>query len=270
MSVGEFLTVNTALLRDAGIHTARLDCLVLLSDILNTNSAHILAHLDSPLTNRQQHALESAIQRRVTHEPLAYIRNTCDFFGRSFYVNRYTLVPRPESESMIELLQEMPVLQSETVIDVGTGSGALAITAKLERPQAVVIGLDISRRSLAVAKRNAVSLGAEVSFMQSDLLTSLQPCPPAPVTLLCNLPYVPASYTINQAASYEPSIALFGGIDGLNLYRRLFRRLDVWQTGGLCLITESLLEQHETLASIAKKHRFHLNDTNGLAQRFTR
>ena len=270
MSVGEFLKVNTARLHEAGINTARLDCLVLLSDILNTNSAHVLAHLGSPLTNRQQHALERAIQRRTAHEPLAYIRNTCDFFGRSFYINRHTLVPRPESESMIELLQEMPALPGETIIDVGTGSGSLAITAKLERPQATVIGLDISTRSLAAAKRNAVSLNADVRFMQSNLLKSLPNHQPAPVTLLCNLPYVPTSYLINRAATYEPPVALFGGVDGLTLYRRFFTQLDAWSAGAVCAITESLTQQHEALATMAKKHRFRLSGTNGLAQRFTR
>src|SRR5262249_53556757 len=132
--------------------------------------------------------LARMVQRRVEHEPLAYIRNKTEFYGREFYIDHHVLEPRPESETMIDLLLQIPDNTRHLVIDVGTGSGALAITAKLEVPGADAIAIDIDDNCLSITKRNAQSMHAEVTILKSNLLEAIPGVALHGATLLCNLP----------------------------------------------------------------------------------
>lgn len=276
MKVSEALRLGEKQLQSAGIGTARLDCLVLLEDSLNTNRTQILADPELELTDEQYTILCIALDKRSLHVPLAYIRKKSEFYGRDFFVDERVLEPRPESETILSQLLwylEMfrPKSNISTIIDIGTGSGALAITAKLEVPSATVWATDIDQNCLDVAMTNAANFGANVEFAQGNLLEPFQNPKPQiqnPI-LLCNLPYVPDSFTINTAASHEPRQAIFGGMDGLDFYRRLFAQIAALASKPVLVITESLPTQHHSLATIARKYDFTLDKTDDFIQLFT-
>lgn len=265
MTIQSWLTTATTQLHDAGITTARLDCLVLLEDITSHDRSWLLAYLDHDLQIEQLEKLNTLITQRAEHTPLAYLRGKAEFYGRSFHVTEHTLVPRPETETMIDLLKSLDLPAEPTILDVGTGSGCIAITASLELPHAHVTAVDIDPDCLQIAIANAKSLDTHVSFKQSDLLLDV---PETFDVVLANLPYVPDDYAINQAAKHEPSLALFSGKDGLDLYRKFFEQLR--NHPPKFVITESLLEQHKDIVALAQTAGFHILKTDGLIQLFGR
>lgn len=268
-SLSEWLSSTEKLLHERSIETARLDSLVLLSDELGHDKAWVLAHPEYGIQGSLLKRLNTKIAQRSKHVPLAYIRGKSEFYGREFIVNEHVLVPRPESESMIDLLKRVVGPDSRTtIIDVGTGSGCLAITAKLELPNSTVVALDSSYECLRVAKQNATKLVADITFLESDLLDSMQDSSfkIQDSILLANLPYVPNDYPVNNAAAHEPPLALFGGSDGLKLYRKLFSQAKELRV--TCIITESLTEQHAGLIKTARENAFRHASTDGLAQLF--
>lgn len=264
MTNNEWLRAAEELLvKESG--TARLDAEVLLSDALGKNTAWLHAHGDGSIDIGLLKQLDGQLQRRVRHEPIAYIRGRQEFYGRDFMVNKYVLVPRPESETMIELAlkySDNPV----AIADVGSGSGALGITLALELNLPLVDFYDIDSNTLKVAKINARSHNIEAGFYVSDLLSKANK--PYDV-VLANLPYVPDSHTINKAAMIEPAIAIFGGEDGLDLYRKLFEQLSAFTWKPQIVCTESLPFQHIELEKIAAEHKFKLTDESDFIQIFT-
>ncbi len=263
MTVNDWLQQTTQQLDQAGIGTARLDALVLLGDLLNKNSAQLLAEPSTQLTPEQLKELAGRVIRRAQHEPLAYIRQKCEFYGREFVISAAVLVPRPESETMIELLLKLPVQHQKAVVDVGTGSGALAITAACELHEIQVIATDIDPNCLKVARQNCQKHQATVDLKQTNLLEGVKL--PKEATILANLPYVPADHTINRAALHEPPRAIFGGADGLDLYRELFEQLK-GHSG--YVLTETLPFQHTDLTEIARQHGYKLQTSNDFIQVF--
>jgi release factor glutamine methyltransferase len=253
----------------AGIGTARLDSLILLEDATGLDRTKLLAMPDTPLPEGTIKILNGRLERRAGHEPIAYIRGKTEFFGREFEITPDVLEPRPETETMIELLQAQHLPAEIIIWDVGTGSGAIAITAKLELPRARVIASDINDACLRVAGRNARKLGATVSFFAADLLEAARPHPAAQV-LLCNLPYVPDAYTINEAALKEPRQAIFGGPDGLSLYRKLFSQAAGLDPAPSFILTESLPFQHAELQEIARTYKYGQSAKSDFIQIFTR
>jgi HemK-like putative methylase len=148
---------------------------------------------------------------------------------------------------------------------VGTGSGALGITAKLELPGASVELLDLDQEALGVAKTNVDLFTLDISVIQTDLLKGSSSNYDV---LLCNLPYVPDDYEINTAALHEPRLAIFGGPDGLDLYRKLFKQTRNESSEVLYILTEALPYQHEQLQQIASQHGFSLAGAEGFIQIF--
>jgi release factor glutamine methyltransferase len=270
MDIQTWLSQSTRQLMEAGIETARLDCLVLLEDATNQSRAHLLAHPETPLQGLTLQRLNEQIERRIGHEPLAYIRGKVEFYGREFIVNHDVLVPRPESETMMELLLKLcKVKPCKEIIDIGTGGGALGITAKLEIPEADVTLADIDPKCLKVAQQNINLYNVKARLLKSDLLLSL-PAIKAPAVILANLPYVPDSYHINEAASHEPRLAIYGGNDGLDLYRRIFEQLNRGDNWVKYVFTESLPFQHAALADIAKKAGYKLKKSEDFIQLFVK
>lgn len=269
LTVGEWLALNTKRLESAGIRSARLDCFILLEQRVSHGRASILAHLNDVLTDEVLVKLNNDISLRLQHKPVSYITGVKEFYGRQFIVSEHVLVPRPESESIITLLKTLPV--AGTIIDVGCGSGCLAITAKLENPESRVLGIDIDAKCLTVASQNAQDLQADVTFVKSDLLANFSTNKyPTPIYIVANLPYVPNLMKVNKPAKHEPSLALYGGPDGLDLYRCLFKQLDTLPLKPLAIITESLTTQHHTVAKLARDYNYILHKSDGLAQLFYR
>lgn len=269
MITSDWLKQATTKLNEAGVGTARLDALVLLEDATGHDRAYLLAHPEKELASELVSELASKLQKRVEHEPLAYIRGKTEFYGREFIVDNSVLEPRPESETMIELLKTVTGLPSH-IVDVGTGSGALAITAKLEVPTANVSAIDVDPGCLTVARQNAKKHQTEIKFHQGNLLEPLKDSKDK-LALLCNLPYVPDSFTINQAAMREPKIAIFGGPDGLDYYRQLFKQIDSFKLNVKYVLAESMPPQHYKLAQIANnEHSYKLQKTDDFIQVFTK
>lgn len=249
MTTSNWLAQATTELTAANIGTARLDALVLLEDELGKDRAHILAHPEVELNPEQLQTLQGQITQRKAHQPLAYIRGKTEFYGREFIITPEVLEPRPESETMIELLKTLPPDARQTIVDVGTGSGALAITAALELVTVQAIATDIDPSCLVVARKNCEKHKTTVELIETNLIEGLKI--PANTTLLANLPYVPNDYTINDAATMEPKLAIFGGVDGLDLFRELFKQARGQAHPPVAILTESLPFQHEALAKIA-------------------
>lgn len=274
--LSEWLPVATRRLEQAGITTARLDCLVLLEDATGKDRAWLLANPEYQLAQGPTLSkLNGWIKRRAKHEPLAYLRGKTEFYGREFTLCKKVLEPRPESEAMVDLLkkiirkQETGIKEIAVIVDLGTGSGAIGITAALEFPGSKVVLTDIDEDCLKVARLNAKRYEVKPEFVQGDLL---EPLLSTPVLLnsiiLANLPYVPDHYQINEAALMEPRIAIFGGPDGLDLYRRMFEQTQDTKQKPKYILTECLPFQHDKLAKIAKTAMYELIDLDDFIQLF--
>ncbi|MBX4197206.1 peptide chain release factor N(5)-glutamine methyltransferase [Candidatus Saccharibacteria bacterium] len=266
MKLSQVLVASEAKLKAAGISSARLDILILLEDALHKDRAWLLTHPEIEVSDSQTRRLERKLERRARHVPLAYIRGHTEFYGRSFKVNRHVLEPRPESETMIELLKKLRLPLNPAIADVGTGNGAIGITAALEIPSSIVDLYDISSGAIAVAKHNIHLHELRLHVRKMNLLS--RPLRPYDA-ILANLPYVPDKWQINEAAMAEPKIAIFGGPDGLDVYRKFFHQLQRFTWKPEYVLTEALPPQHPKLTNIAVEHGFRLLKTGDFIQVFT-
>lgn len=272
MNIHKWLKEATEKLESVSVPSAKLDAEVLLADLLDKDRSWLHTHPDFELKASDQIILDKQISRRTEHEPIAYIRGKQEFYGREFIVSPDTLTPRPETETMVEVLLEI-VERDQTIIDLGTGSGCIAITAKLELPDSAVYATEISESALKIAKQNAAKLKSDVTFLHADLMSRLDANVIEGAILCCNLPYVPDDYTINKAATHEPKIALFSGNDGLDHYRKLFSSLAMLELRGqspAAILTETLPMQHKELELIANEHDYKLMQTRDFIQVFIR
>lgn len=216
VTVSGALAAATARLAAAGCDTPRLDAELLLAHVLETTRTSLYLRVPAAVLDAAANARFGAlIDRRAAREPVAYILGRKDFRRISLAVDRRVLIPRPETELLVEL--GCSLQPGASVVDVGTGSGAVALALKHERPDLDVRATDISADALAVARANAARLGLAVRFLEGDLTCGLR-CD----AVLANLPYVEAGAELAPEISrYEPRGALFSGSDGLDLVRRL-------------------------------------------------
>ncbi len=264
--ISNWLSQATKELDAAGIGTAKLDALVLLEDALHKDRTHLLAHSELELTTEQKNTLDAQILRRAkNHEPLAYILGKTEFYGREFIITPDVLEPRPETETMVDVVKTLTLKNGAVIIDVGTGSGAIAITTKLELPKASVIATDIDPACLKVTKSNVVKHSTGILLKKGDLI---EPIKSQIDVIVANLPYVPNDFVINKAAQNEPRVAIFGGTDGLDLYRKLFAQIDHLKAKPSHVLAESLPPQHKKLSSIAQKSGYKLHGTDDFIQHF--
>jgi len=241
----------------AGIEAgeAMLDAELLARHALGWDRATLVARLGDETPTRLEAALVPLLERRVRREPMAYILGVQEFWGRDFRVGPGVLIPRPETELLVEealaWARERASSAPPVVVDIGTGSGCLAITLALELAGAVVHATDISPAALAVAEENARHFGATVRFHCGPLLDSVPP----PVDLLVsNPPYVTrAAYASLQpeVRAYEPESALVGGNDGLDVIRQVFAAAGHWLAPGGRLLLEIGYDQAEAVARLA-------------------
>ena len=206
---------------------------VLLADVLGTTRPHLYVNTSCPLSTEQKAVFKARLQQRLQGEPVQYITGRQEFWSLEFAVDPHVLIPRPESELLVEhgarLAQQWCVAHPQAqlaLLDVGTGSGNLAISLAHTLPQAQVWAVDCAFGALQVARRNAQRLGVveRLHWVCSDLLTALQTRQRRFALCVANLPYVTAaewSSLPREIKDYEPSGALCGGTDGLDLIRRL-------------------------------------------------
>jgi release factor glutamine methyltransferase len=255
-TISEVLRDTSSKLKKAKIETARLDSLLIIEWVTKKDRAWLLANQESEISPKEARELNKLLIKRLTHLPIAYIFEQTEFYGREFIVSNDVLVPRPETEVMIKALNylllskdfESRKIHKPFIADVGTGSGAIGITAKLEHPEVVVDLIDIDLKALKIAKFNVDKYTLTLHVICSDLLDNTGNVYDI---LLCNLPYVPDGHSINKAASHEPKLAIFGGKDGLKAYRKLFKQLRSKQSKPLYLLIESLPSQHSALTDMA-------------------
>ncbi|WP_075983648.1 peptide chain release factor N(5)-glutamine methyltransferase [Bacillus massilinigeriensis] len=207
---------------------------ILLRYYMNLSRAQLLSRLQEGVPTEKWELFKLAVQTHVEGKPIQYIMGQEEFYGRIFYVNEEVLIPRPETEELVlgalERMNRMFAgdLTSLRVLDVGTGSGAIAITLKLENPELEVTASDIAEASLEVARKNAVNLGGEVEFVAGDLLKPFIESGTKFDVVLSNPPYIPVSDMASMSevvTEHEPHRALFAGEDGLDLYRRFAKEL---------------------------------------------
>lgn len=237
-NIKQMLEQAIILLKSKKIASAYLDAELVLAYVLKQSRAFVLAHPERTLTSRQLQTYRSLIRKRSRHYPLAYILGHKEFYGLDFFVSPAVLIPRPESELLVdEAWAELKARTAHSlVIDVGTGSGCLLITTlkKLSQTSSVTgIGLDISPLALRVAKKNAYKHQMKnITFLHSYLLSSLLKQPSlytnySHIIILANLPYL-TTREISQepSISKEPRLALDGGRQGLELYKKLAKEVE--------------------------------------------
>jgi release factor glutamine methyltransferase len=203
------------------IEDASLEAEILLRHTLKIDRTQLYLDFEKELNPEDEKAFEALITRRLKGEPSAYIIGHREFYGRDFYVNAHTLIPRPESELLVETaLRTVKERQLHTIADIGTGCGAIAITLALEIPNAKIYATDLSAKALEVAEVNCKRHGADgVRLLQGDMLEPL----PEPVDLIAaNLPYVQRAEIAPD--NFEPLLALDGGAKGTEMIARLCRQ----------------------------------------------
>ena len=250
MSIESALLAATAQLRKAEITSARLDAELLLAHVISHPREWILAHATDDLATDLQTDFDDLINRRADRQPLVHLTGHRDFYGLEFTITPDVLTPRVETEQIVEWAIKYAPPKSK-LIDIGTGSGAIAVAIKHHRPDLAVTGTEVSAAALAVAHANSANLKTDVTFVESDLWNSVEG---SFETIITNLPYLRDDADLMPEVSKEPAVALFGGTDGLDLYRRFLHELPRHVAPGGYLFTECDPWQHADLMAEAEKY----------------
>jgi release factor glutamine methyltransferase len=209
----------SASLEEVGCDSPRLDAELLLAHVLGVDRAQLVVRGNEQVGPDDRTRYLALLTRRAKREPIAYILGRKDFRHLTLFVDPRVLIPRPETELLVEAGLTLP--QGARVADIGTGSGAIALALKQERPDLDVVGVDVSSGALSVARMNAQRLGLSVEWREGDLLGEVE-CD----AVLANLPYIADDELLApEVALYEPRRALLGGADGLDLVRRLIKQV---------------------------------------------
>ncbi len=253
-TVREVLSWTTERFSQAGLESARLDAEVLLAHALDMQRVGLYIDLDRPLDEEDRGRYRALVGRRLQREPVAYLVGVREFWSRPFAVDARVLVPRPETETLVE--QALVVLREYTaprVLDVGTGSGAIAVTLAAERPDAQVVATDLSADALEVAAANAARHEVEVTLHTGDLLEALPAREPPFQLMAANLPYVALQErdSLQPELLAEPASALFAADGGLAEVKRLVRAApDYLERPGGVLLLEVGMGQTEEVAQL--------------------
>ncbi len=266
LAINDWLRSATTQLAGVGISSTKLDAEIILAHTIRQGRTYLHAHGDELLSDRLREIADARLHLRLNRTPIAYIIGHKEFYGRRFHVTPATLIPRPESETIIDLLKEytphnQSLLQepARRLVDVGTGSGCLGISAKLELPDLDVTLLDISQHALVVAEGNARALQADVHTLKSNLLANY---PLRADYILANLPYVDTTWERSPETNYEPALALFADNQGLALIYKLLEQAPACLRPNGLLFIEADPRQHRVITKMAK--------TYGLSHQITR
>ncbi len=251
MTIGEAITDAKGWLESHDVGSARLDAELLLSHVLKHDRAWLLAHSDDELTPEERQMYAIIVQRRTKRVPLVHLTGKREFYGLEFTITPDVLTPRVETEKMVEWAIKYAPKKSK-LIDIGTGSGALAIAIGKHRPDLTITATEVSAQALKVARQNATDYGVKLKFVESNLWADVEGIFE---TIVTNLPYLrdDACDELMEEVRYEPGVALFGGSDGLDLYRKFFATIGDHLAPGGIVFTECDPWQHKMLIKEAKR-----------------
>jgi release factor glutamine methyltransferase len=267
-SIAESILQGAHMLRLNGVPEARREAGSLLAYVLGCDRSFILGHAEDVIGEEQSELFDGYLQRRAGGEPLQYITGHQEFFGLDFEVNRNVLIPRPETELLIETTLKLFATADEApfICDVGTGSGCIAITLVHELPQSRAVALDISPEALAVAERNAAShsVGDRIKFVVSDCFAGLDERDVQQARfdlIVSNPPYVEQGAVAGlqrEVRNFEPHTALVAGDDGLRVIRRLLSDAGSFLKTGRFFLFEIGFNQAEAVEQLIDRERWKL------------
>jgi len=258
MTLLEVLKSTTGYFRKRNIESARLNAEHLLAHVLGQKRIDLYLDFERRLPESELAPLRELVKRRGSGEPLQHLLGTVEFCGRSFRCDKRALVPRPETEQLVELVIshfESEIAHSR-MVDVGTGSGVIALTLAAEFPKAEIVGTDISEDALMLARENAEQLGLSnrVRFLRSNLLETVQTDLDV---VVANLPYVSTQerQNLSREVLHDPGVAVFAGERGDELMLKLIAQAPSWLRPGGILVMEIGIGQSEMLAAaLAEKN----------------
>jgi release factor glutamine methyltransferase len=258
MTVLEILQSTAAYFAKRGVESPRLNAEHLLAFILKRKRIELYLEFERVLTEAELAPLRELVKRRGQGEPLQHLLGTVEFAGRVFLCDKRALVPRPETEQLVELLKSQITDPNSQILDVGTGSGVIALSLAANFPDAKVTASDISDDALALARENAERLGLtnRVEFLTGDLLTSVNHVYDL---IVANLPYVavPDRAALSREVLHDPEVALFGGERGDEVVRRLIEAAPATLKPGGLLALELGLGQADDLAALMAGKNYH-------------
>ncbi len=271
-TVLEVLESTAKFFAGKGVESPRLNIDLLLAHVLGKKRMDLYLEFDRPLGDRELDALRGLVKRRAQGVPLQHLLGNVEFHGRLFLCDGRALIPRPETEHLVELLLKLPLPAGGRFVDVGTGTGVIALTLAAERSEARVQAVDRSPNALTLARENAEKLGlaARVEFIQGDLLA---PCGAGLDLVVANLPYIPSHDIagLSREVQHDPMMALDGGPEGLDLVARCIREahaklapggriaLEIGHDQAAAvsgLLTEAGFSSVETVADYQRRERF--------------
>lgn len=265
-----------ATLKEAGIQQPWFEAQLLLCWLLGKTIAEVLAHGEYMLTDLQVGKYWELVEQRKRRKPLAYITGVKSFMGWDFLVTEAVLIPRPETEILVELAVQQLVQhhsgESVVIADIGTGCGAIGLSMLMLLPPARLCAVDSSHSALAVARKNAAQFGLQqrVKFFQGDLLSPLEQFRGKLACIIANLPYIPQDEYASlqpEITDYEPREALVSGKDGLYHYRRLLAQARHYLVAGGLLLVEIGSSQGEEVQTLFRQGGFSPQLANDLAGR---
>ena len=263
-AISDLLREASQILRDAGVPEPRREAGSLLSHVIVRDRTFLISHAEETVGDEDLARFQKAVARRASGEPLQYITGVQDFYGREFRVTPDVLIPRPETELLVEAaLQILPREAAMLICDVGTGSGCIAVTLLCERTDARGIAVDVSEAALAVAEDNARRHGVSdrITFKISDCFASLDTA--AFDVVVSNPPYVSADALAGlqrEVRDHEPLVALSPGADGLGVIRRLLHDAPAFLKDNGYLMMEIGFDQGERVQQLIDEHYWRLHE----------
>lgn len=255
-TIQEVLASGVAYLESRGIEGARHSMQSLMAHVLGKNKTWLYLHFDDPLEESQLAPLRDLLRQRGKGKPLQHLLGSSEFYRREFRTDARALIPRPETEELVEFaLRTAEPQEGMRVLDMGCGSGVIGVTLALElaRFHPDVVMADVSEPALSLALENAANLGARARTYRSDLFSAWQTeeagsvKPPSPFDLvLANLPYIPDGEPVAEEVRHDPATALYGGADGLDIIRRFLADARPYLSPGALVMLETGHDQGET------------------------
>jgi release factor glutamine methyltransferase len=270
MTVLQVLQSSTEYLKKHRIENPRLNAEHLLAHVLGRKRIELYLDFERKLTETELAPLRELVKLRSEGEPLQHLLGTVEFRGLTFLCDRRAMVPRPETEQLVELVQSEISNQQSAILDIGTGSGVIALSLAAEFPKANILAVDVSDDALALAQENAVRLNlSRVQFLKSRLFENIEG---AFDLIVANLPYVSIQdrHTLSREVLHDPEIALFAGTRGDELVHQLIAQAPTrLRPGGLLALEIGLAQSEELLSALAEKNYRDIcskNDYNGVTR----